>query len=115
MFQSDFGKTLQLHGAASSIFSHALATIAVDQTLDGIKQIGPYGLRAEISAPNSTADRIHQKECNRGENQQPGKIIDLLRPQLDEKEIEPAIGNVDQDGLARRAQTTVPSHERQQI
>ena len=115
MLECDLRKTLQLHGAAHCIFSHALATIAFDQPLDGIEQIGPYGLRAEIAAPDSAADRIHQEERNGGNDQEAGEVVDLLRPQLDEEEIESAIGQIDEDGLARRTQTTVPSHERQQV
>src|SRR5450432_3558536 len=115
MFQRDFREPLQLQCAMHGIFSHTLAPVTLDQTLDGVEQVRPHGLRAEISAPDPSADRIHQKECNGSDNQQPGKIVDLLRPQLDEKEIEPAIWDIDQNCLAWSTQTTVPSDERQQI
>src|SRR5262249_16306649 len=77
--------------------------------------IGPYRLRAEITAPDSPADRIHQEQDDGGEDQEAGEIIDLLRPQLDEEEVEAAVREVDQHGLAGRAQAAVPAHERQEV
>src|SRR5664279_1691964 len=115
MFQHDLREALQLHRAARGILYHALAAVTFDQTLDGVEQIRPHGLRAKISAPDTSADRIHQKEGNRRDNQQPGKIVDLLRPQLDEEEIETAIGKVYQHRLIGRTQTAIPPHERQQV
>src|SRR5216684_3069340 len=59
MFQGNFRKTLQLQRATRGIFLHALAPVALDQTLDGVEQIRPHRLWAEISAPDTAAHRIH--------------------------------------------------------
>ena len=115
MLQHDLGETLELHRALGGILAHTLAPVAFNQPLDGIEQIGPDRLRAEIAAPDAAADRVHQEQRERRNDQQAGKIIDFLRPQLDEEEIEAAVRQVDQHRLVRRAQSTVPSHERQQI
>jgi hypothetical protein len=72
-------------------------------------------LRAEIAAPDAAAHRIHQEQRKGGDNQESGKIVDLLRPQLDEEEIKAAVGQVNQHRLVRRAQAAVPAHERQQV
>jgi hypothetical protein len=93
----------------------SLAPVALDHALDGVEQIRPYGLRAKISAPDTATDRIHQEQGNGGDDQKPGKIVDLLRPQLDEEKIEAAVGQIDQHRLVRGAQTAVPPYERQQV
>ena len=108
-------KRSQLQRARAASFLHALAAIALDQALDGVEQIGPYGLRTEIAAPDAAADRIHQEQRDGGEDQQPGEVIDFLRPQLDEEEIEAAVGEIDQHRLVGRAEAAIPAHERQQV
>ena len=92
-----------------------LAPVALDPALDGLEQVGPYRLRAEITAPDAARDRVHQKQRHRGEDQQAGEVIDLLRPDLDEEEIEAPVGQVDQHRLVRRIRAAVPAHERQAV
>jgi hypothetical protein len=115
MLEHDLGKALELHGAFGGILAHALAPIALDQALDGIEQIRPDGLRAEVAAPDAASQRIHQKQRDRSDDQQPGEIIDFLRPQLDEEEIETAVGKIDQHRLTGRTQTAIPAHEGQEV
>src|SRR5262245_36337231 len=88
-----------------------LAPIALDQALDGLKQVGPYRLRAEIAAPHAACDRIHQEQRHRRQDEQPGEVVDLLRPDLDEEEVEAPIGKIDQHGLVGRVETAVPAYE----
>ena len=83
-------KRSQRQRAARGVFSHALAAVAFDPALDGVEQIGPYRLRAQIAAPDAAAEGVHQEQRDRGEDQQAGEVVDLLRPQLDEEEIEAA-------------------------
>ena len=115
MLQHDLGEALELHGALGGILAHTLAPVTFDPPLDGIEQIGPDRLRAEIAAPDAAADRVHQEQRERRHDQQAGEVIDFLRPQLDEEEIEAAVRQVDQHRLVRRAQPAIPSHERQQV
>ncbi|OIQ70794.1 hypothetical protein GALL_475890 [mine drainage metagenome] len=114
MLQRNLGETLQLPRAARRL-AHALAAVTFDHALDRIEQIRPYRLRTKISAPDAAADRIHQKQRDGGDDQQPGKIIHLLWPQLDEEEIEPTMREIDEDGLVRQAGSPIPAYERQQI
>ena len=115
MLEHDLGEALELHGALGGILAHALAPVALDPALDRIEQIGPHRLRAEIAAPDAAADRVHQEQRDRGDDQQPGEVIDLLRPQLDEEEIEAAVRQIDQHRLVGRAEPAIPAHERQQV
>ena len=115
MLQQDLGEALELHRALGGVFPHALAAVAFDHALDGVEQIGPDRLRAEIAAPDAAADRVHQEQRQGSYDQQAGEVIDFLRPQLDEEEIEAAVRQIDQHRLVRRTQAAIPSHERQQV
>ena len=79
---------------------HVLAAVAFDQRSIGEEQIGPHRLRAEIAAPDAAGDRVHQEQRHRREDQQAGEVVDFLRPDLDEEEIEAAVGEIDQHRLA---------------
>ena len=92
-----------------------LAPVALDPALDGIEQIGPHRLRTEIAAPDPSGDRVHQEQRHRRDDQQAGQVVDLLRPDLDEEEIEAPVGKIDQHRLARRVRAAIPAHERQQV
>ncbi len=94
---------------------HALAAVALDEALDGVEQVGPHGLRAEIAAPDAAADRVHQEQRHRGDDQKAGEVIDLLRPQLDEEEIEAPARKIDQHRLARRVRAAIPPHEGEDV
>ncbi len=94
---------------------HVLAAVALDQALDGLEQVGPHRLRAEIAAPDAAGDRVHQEQRHRRQDQQAGEVVDFLRPDLDEEEIEAPVREVDQHRLVRRVGAAVPAHERQQV
>src|SRR5439155_14373955 len=115
MLRQDFVQALELRRALGRVVSHPLAAVALDHALDGIEQIGPDRLRAEITAPDATADSVHQEQRQGSYDQQPSEVIDFLRPQLDEEEIEAAVRQVDQHRLVWRTQTAIPSHEWQQV
>ncbi|MGY4496807.1 hypothetical protein ACVWYH_000734 [Bradyrhizobium sp. GM24.11] len=97
------------------VLAHPLAAVAFDEALDGVEQIGPDRLRTEIAAPDAATNRVHQEQRHRGDDQQAGEVIDLLRPQLDEEEIEAAVGKIDQHRLAGGAKAAVPAHEGQEV
>ena len=93
----------------------AIAPIALEEPLDDEEEVGPDRLRAEIAAPNAAEQRIGEKQRERGEDQQAGEVIDLLRPQFDEEEIEPRMREVDKHRLVRRVRPAIPSDKRQEI
>ena len=97
------------------VLLHALAAVALDDALDRVEQVGPYRLWAQIAAPDAAADGVHQEQRHGGDDQEAGEIVDLLRPDLDEEEIEAPVGEIDQHRLARRGRPAVPAHERQQV
>ena len=93
----------------SAIAQHVLAAIAFDPALDRQEQVGPDRLRAEIAAPDPAGDRVHQEQRHRGHDEQAGEVIDLLRPELDEEEVEAAAGQIDQHRLVGRVWVRGPS------
>ena len=99
----------------SPIAQHVLAAIAFDPALDGQEKIGPNRLRAEIAAPEPAGDRVHQEQGHRRQDEQAGEVIDLLRPKLDEEEVEAPARQVDQHRLVGRAGSPVPADERQRV
>jgi hypothetical protein len=104
-----------LDGPGLAIALQMLASIAFGPALDGLEQIGPNRLRAEVAAPQPAGDGVHQEQCHRGEDEQAGQIVEFLRPDLDEEEIETAAGEIDQHRLTRRIRSAIPAHEWQQI
>src|SRR5262245_23483182 len=88
-----------------------LAPVTFGPALDGLEQIGPHRLWTEIAAPDPPGDRVHQEQRHRRQDQQPGEVVDLLRPDLDEEEVESPIGKIDQHGLVGRVETAVPAYE----
>src|SRR5207247_6088617 len=115
MLEDDFRNALELHWIGGGILLHARAAIALDQALDGVEQIRPDRLRTEIAAPDPAADRVHQEQRDGGDDQEAGKIVDFLWPQLDEEEIETPVGKVDQHRLIGRAEAAIPAYEGQEI
>jgi hypothetical protein len=92
-----------------------LPTIAFDEAFDRQEEIGPDRLRAEIAAPDPAGDCVHQKQRHGGHDEQAGEVIDLLRPKLDEEEVEAAARQVDEHRLVGLADSAVPAHERQRV
>src|SRR5262249_43591862 len=92
-----------------------LALVAFGPALDGLEQIGPNRLRAQVAAPQPAGDGVHQEQRHRRQNEQTGQIVELLRPDLDEEEIEAAAGEIDQHRLTRCIWSAIPAHEGQQI
>ena len=81
----------------------------------GMEKVGPHRLRAQIAAPDAAGDRVHQEQRHGGEDQKAGEVIDFLRPELDEEEIEAAVRKIDQHRLVRQVRAAVPAHEGQKI
>src|SRR5690348_8217296 len=64
-----------------------VAPVAFDQTLNPHEQVGPDRLRAGIAAPDAAEQRCRQEKADGGHDQDAGQEVDLLRPDLDKKEI----------------------------
>src|SRR5258708_6999803 len=87
------------------------APVALDHALDRLKYVGPYRLWAEIAAPDSSRERVHQEQRHRRNDQKTGEVIDLLRPDLDEEEVETRVRQIEQHRLARRVRAPIPADE----
>ena len=83
--------------------------VAFDGAFDDEKQVDPDGLRAGIAAPGPADRRGEQEQAEAGHHQQPGDEVELLRPDLDEEEVEAPVGQVDQDGLVGGVRARDPS------
>ncbi|ODN72357.1 hypothetical protein A6302_00284 [Methylobrevis pamukkalensis] len=94
---------------------HPLAAIALHEAFHGEEQVGPDRLRTEVAAPDAAGERVHQEQRQRGEDQQAGEIVDLLRPDLDEEEIGAPPGQVDQHRLVGRVRPAIPADEGQEV
>src|SRR5208337_4332310 len=94
---------------------HSVATIALDSSLDPEIEVGPYGLRPGVAAPHAAVQRVGEEQNQRREDQEAGEIIHLLRPDLDEEEVEARVRYIDQDRLVRQARSPVPPYERNNV
>ena len=71
---------------------HAGVAVALEQALDDDVEVGPDRLRAGVAAPEPAEQGGGQEQGQGRHHQQAGDEIDLLRPQLDEEEVEPPAG-----------------------
>ncbi len=104
-----------LDGPWAAVAQEVLATIALGPTFDRLEQVGPDGLRTEIAAPDPPGDCVHQEQRHRRQDEQSGKVIDLLRPDLDEEEIEAPVGEIDEYRLVGGARAAIPTDEREPV
>src|SRR5690606_13333176 len=83
--------------------------VAFDETFNGEEEIDPDRLRAGVAAPGAAHRRGDQEEPDAGHDKEAGNIDELLRPDLDEEEIEAAVRKVHQNGLIRRVGPAIPA------
>jgi hypothetical protein len=88
-----------------------VAPVALEETLDPHEQIGPDRLRAQVAAPHPSGDCVHEEQGEGRQDQQTHDVVDFLWPQLDEKEIEAAVGEIDQHRLRRLVRAPAPTDE----
>jgi hypothetical protein len=81
----------------------AVAAVAFDQPFDQQEEIGPDRLRTGEAAPHAAGERIRQDQDRRSQDHQPGDVVELLRPDLDEETVEAPMFEVEQDGLVQLA------------
>ena len=95
---------------------HAGVAVALDEALDADEEIGPHCLRAGIAAPGPADDATSPGTApSAGHDQQAGDVVELLRPDLDEEEVEAAVGEVDEHRLVRRVRAAVPAEPRRDL
>src|SRR5690606_36380965 len=86
-----------------------------DGALDNEIKINPDGLRAGIAAPGAARDGGYEKQAKARHDEQAGDVVEFLRPDFDEEEIEAAIGKIDQHRLIRRIGAAIPAQPWRQI
>src|SRR3546814_2567105 len=62
---------------------HAGVAVTLDPAFDQHEQVGPYRLRTGIAAPDAAEQGGGEEQRHGAEDQQPGDVINLLRPYLD--------------------------------
>ena len=113
MFGRDLNQPPQREGGADLL--QAIAAVAFDSPLHQHEQVGPDRLRAGEAAPQPAGEGVRQDQDGRGEDQQPGHIIEFLRPDLDEEGVEAGVLEIEQDGLVRLADAALPAQEWREI
>ena len=102
-------------GPRLAVELHPLAPVALDLALDPEEEIGPDRLRAGVAAPHPAEQRVRQEQGQRREDQEAGEIVDFLRPDLDEEEVEARMRDVGEDRLIRQVRPPVPADEGQDV
>ena len=96
-------------GPGHLVHADARGAVALEETLHGDEEIGPDRLRAGVAAPHAPGQGGDQEQSDGRQDQQPGEVVDLLRPDLDEEEIEPPAREIDQHRLVGRVRPAVPA------
>jgi hypothetical protein len=79
---------------------HAGRTVAFDAPLYPHEYFRVDRLRARIAAPDASGDGGHKKETQRTDDQQQGQIDHILRPEHEPENVELALKQIEQHGLA---------------
>ncbi len=74
--------------------------VALHMPLDPHEDLGVHRLRTRVAAEQPPRDRREEKQRERGDHQQHGKVDHVLRPQHQAKDIELARAEIEQHGLA---------------
>ena len=78
-------------------------------------EVGPHRLRAGIAAPDAARHRRDEEQRQRREHQDAGDVVEFLRPDFEPEEIEPLVGEIEQEGLIGQAGPAVQSDPRQAV
>ena len=104
-----------LRGPGLSVELYPIAPVALDPALDPEVEIGPDRLRTSVAAPHPAEERVRQEQDQRRQDQQACEIIDFLRPDLDEEEVEAGMRDVGKNRLVRQVRSPIPADERQHV
>ncbi len=92
-----------------------LIAVSLKEALYRDHQIGPHCLRTGIAAPDAASNRGDEEQRQRCKHQQASDVVKLLRPDLDEEEIEAPRGKIDEHGLIGKIGATIPANPRDEI
>src|SRR5690606_8540802 len=93
----------------------ARITVTLPEPLHGQHEIRPHRLRTGIAAPDATSGRRDEEKTEGGDHENAGDIVKFLRPDLEEKQEQPAIGEIEQYGLIGQIRTAIPAQPRQRV
>ena len=100
MLGDDLHHALGVEGSTQVL--QELAPVALDQPFDEQEQIGPDRLRAGEAAPQPSRQGVGEDQDARGKNEKTRDQIEVLRPYLGEKEVQPSMDEIEQERLIRR-------------
>ena len=84
---------------------HALVAVALDDLLNPQEDLGIDGLRARVSAPEPAGHGGEEEQRQRGDDEQRGQVDEVLRPEDEAEDVELAMDEIEEHGLA-----AVPLH-----
>ncbi len=88
---------------------HPRVAVALDPALDEDEEVDPDRLRAGVAAPDPAEGGGEEEEAEAGHDEEAGDEVELLRPDLDEEEVEATVGEVDEHRLVGERGTAVPA------
>src|SRR5690606_22602696 len=88
----------------------ARVAISFNRAFDRKEEIDPHGLRTGVATPGAADRGREQEQAQARHHEQPRDEKELLRPDLDEEEVEASVGQIDQDSLVRGKGTPVPTY-----
>ena len=89
--------------------------VALPEALGQDHEVGPHRLRAGIAAPDAARHRRDEEQRQRRKHQDAGDVIEFLRPDFEPEEIQPLVGEIEQEGLIGQAGAAVQSDPRQAV
>src|SRR5690606_27858135 len=98
MLGSAPGQFLQRPGRGIEL--DALATVALGDLLDAHEDPGPYALRAGVAAPNAAGQHGDEEQAEGSDDQDGRKQDEILRPEGRAEDMELAVVQVPEHGLA---------------
>ena len=87
--------------------------VALPEALGQDHEVGPHRLRAGIAAPDAARQRGDEKQRQRRKHQNAGDVVEFLRPDFEPEEIQPLMGEIEQEGLIGQAGAAVQPDPRQ--
>src|SRR5690606_25345370 len=74
--------------------------VTLEFFLDPGEELGPGRLRADITAIDATGEHRDEEQSKGGDDQCPGQVNEILRPERKTKHMKLAAGQIKQHGLA---------------
>jgi len=97
------------HAPGRLVEADAFGAVAFEEAFDMDEEVGPDRLRAGITAPDAAGDARHEKEAESRENEEARDVVEFLRPDFEEEEIETPRGKIEQHRLVGKVRSPVPA------